>query len=119
MAKAASVRREEIARFDALGDAWWDPPGRWRRCIGSRPFVWPGRVISPSGISDVGSARRRRSRDSNGSTSAAGQGSSPSPWRGSGADVTGIDPAEVRSRSRAATPRKRALKSAIASRRSR
>ena len=95
MAKAASVRPEEIARFDALGDAWWDPGGpmaplhrlspirlAWARDLAVRHFrrgVELGAPLAGLEWLDIG----------------CGAGLFAEPLARLGADVTGIDPAEA------------------------
>jgi 2-polyprenyl-6-hydroxyphenyl methylase / 3-demethylubiquinone-9 3-methyltransferase len=93
--KAASVRPHEVARFDAIGDAWWDPDGpmaplhrlspiriRWARDMVARRFGREAETGAPlAGLEwlDIGS----------------GAGLFAEPMARLGADVTGIDPAEA------------------------
>ena len=114
-----SVMSEEVARFDALGEAWWDPDGPmaplhrmnpvrigWARDLIVRHFNLEAPVGAPlAGVDllDVG----------------CGAGLFAEPLARLGADVVGVDPAPPRSRPPAVTPRRPARSSPIAQRRSR
>ena len=89
----ASVRREEVDRFDALGEAWWDPDGPmaplhrmnplsigWARDVMIRHFLCaapePGLPLAGLRVLDVG----------------CGAGLFAEPLARLGAEVLGIDP---------------------------
>jgi 2-polyprenyl-6-hydroxyphenyl methylase / 3-demethylubiquinone-9 3-methyltransferase len=92
-ALSPSVMSDEVARFDALGDAWWDPDGpmaplhrlspvriAWARDLIARHFKLEGPAGAPlAGVSllDVG----------------CGAGLFAEPLARLGADVVGVDPA--------------------------
>ena len=112
-----SVMSEEVARFDALGDAWWDADGpmaplhrvnpvriAWARDLIQRHFRLEAPAGTPlAGISllDVG----------------CGAGCSPSPWRASARTSSASIRRRPRSKPRAAMPRTPARGSPIAPRR--
>jgi 2-polyprenyl-6-hydroxyphenyl methylase / 3-demethylubiquinone-9 3-methyltransferase len=88
-----SVRSEEVARFDALGEAWWDPDGPmaplhrvnpirigWARDLIVRRFQLeprPGAPLAGVALLDVG----------------CGAGLFAEPMARLGAEVVGVDPA--------------------------
>jgi len=91
--RSSSVMSEEVARFDALGDAWWDPNGPmaplhrlnpvrigWARDLIARHFKHEapaGAPLADLSLLDVG----------------CGAGLFAEPLARLGADVLGIDPA--------------------------
>ena len=92
-APAKSVLSDEVARFDALGDSWWDPDGpmaplhrlnpvriAWARDLIARRFkleAQAGAALAGVSLLDVG----------------CGAGLFAEPLSRLGADVVGIDPA--------------------------
>jgi 2-polyprenyl-6-hydroxyphenyl methylase/3-demethylubiquinone-9 3-methyltransferase len=87
---AASVIGEEVARFDALGDDWWDPSGpmaplhrinpiriAWLRDTIARHFARQGDPLEDLQVLDIG----------------CGAGLLAEPLARMGAIVTGLDPA--------------------------
>ncbi len=91
MSAAASVIDEEVARFEALGDDWWDPSGpmaplhrinpvrvAWLRDVVARHFAASGPTpLEGVSILDIG----------------CGAGLLSEPLSRMGAEVTGLDPA--------------------------
>jgi 2-polyprenyl-6-hydroxyphenyl methylase/3-demethylubiquinone-9 3-methyltransferase len=93
-AAGSSVIGEEVARFDALGDSWWDPKG---------PMA-PLHLLNPLRIDwAVSTIRRRLGRGEGGGAPlegvslidiGCGAGLFAEPLARLGAEVTGLDPAQ-------------------------
>ena len=114
-----SVMSEEVARFDALGDAWWDADGPMAPLHRLNPIRigWARDLIVRHFKLEAQAARR--SPASAFSTSAAAPACSPSRWRGSARMSSASIRRPPRSRPPAAMPRRPARGSPIAPRRSR
>ena len=115
-----SVMPQEVARFDALGDAWWDEDGPMAPLHRLNPD--PDRLGARYNRAAFPGLRRRRPaarRRRPPRCRLRGRGCSPNPWRGSARMSSASIRRRPRSRSRAPTPRRPAPASPIASARSR
>ena len=98
--------REEVARFDALGEDWWDPDGPMAPLHRHQPA--PHRLAVATARRAISRREARAGRRWRASTIldiGCGAGLLAEPLARLGAEVTGLDPAPSRSPSRA-TPRR-------------
>ena len=101
----ASVESDEVARFEALGDDWWDPDGPMAPLHRINPLriAWLRDLIARHFKRERQSARRWRA--STILDIGCGAGLLAEPLARLGADVTGVDPAPAAIRSRAPSRR--------------
>lgn len=88
-----NISPEEVARFDQLADAWWDPKGPYKNVLAFNQHRWAvilDRVKNHFKVSDESELTRLKVVDVG-----CGGGLLTEPFAQKGAQVTGIDASEM------------------------